>query len=107
MHIPGRARGRWLAAGAAALLGLAVSCSGSSPKPAPSASGAATKAAGGTEGSYVIPAGIHQIQHVIVVQQENRSFDSYFGTYPGADGIAMRDGKPTVCVPAPAPKGCD
>ena len=31
--------------------------------------------------------------------QENRSFDSYFGTYPGADGIPMRNGKPTVCLP--------
>ena len=27
--------------------------------------------------------GIHKIQHVIVIMQENRSFDSYFGTYPG------------------------
>ena len=43
--------------------------------------------------------GIHEIQHVIVIMQENRSFDSYFGTYPGADGIPMRDGKPAVCVP--------
>ena len=34
--------------------------------------------------------------------QENRSFDTYFGTYPGADGIAMKDGQPTVCLPAPA-----
>jgi phospholipase C len=37
--------------------------------------------------------------------QENRSFDSYFGTYPGADGIPMRNGVPTVCVPNPA-GGC-
>ena len=29
--------------------------------------------------------------------QENRSFDSYFGTYPGADGIPRRDGVPAVC----------
>ena len=34
--------------------------------------------------------------------QENRSFDSYFGTYPGADGIPMSNGVPTVCVPDPA-----
>ena len=27
------------------------------------------------------------IQHVIVIMQENRSFDHYFGTFPGADGI--------------------
>ena len=33
--------------------------------------------------------------------QENRSFDSYFGTFPGADGIPMSDGVPTVCVPDP------
>ena len=34
-----------------------------------------------------IPAGIHKIRHVVIIMQENRSFDSYFGTYPGADGI--------------------
>ncbi len=38
--------------------------------------------------------------------QENRSFDSYFGTYPGADGIPMKNGVPTVCVPDPATGGC-
>jgi phospholipase C len=37
-----------------------------------------------------IPAVIHRIKHVIVVMQENRSFDSYFGTFPGADGIPKR-----------------
>ncbi len=31
--------------------------------------------------------GIHNIQHVVVIMQENRSFDQYFGTYPGANGI--------------------
>jgi phospholipase C len=43
--------------------------------------------------------GIHKIQHVIVVMQENRSFDNYFGTYPGAVGIPMAKGRPTVCIP--------
>jgi phospholipase C len=43
--------------------------------------------------------GIHKIKHVIIIMQENRSFDSYFGTYPGADGITMQNGVPTVCVP--------
>ena len=37
---------------------------------------------------------IHKIKHVVVIMQENRSFDSYFGTYPGADGIPQG-----VCVP--------
>jgi phospholipase C len=27
------------------------------------------------------------IQHLVMVMQENHSFDNYFGTYPGADGI--------------------
>jgi phospholipase C len=42
------------------------------------------------------PEGIQKIQHVVMIMQENRSFDSYFGTYPGADGIP-----PGVCVPDP------
>ena len=60
---------------------------------------------GGPGGRYVVPAGIHKIKHVIIIMQENRSFDSYFGTYPGADGIPVRNGVPTVCVPNPA-GGC-
>jgi phospholipase C len=52
------------------------------------------------------PAGIHKIQHVVIIMQENRSFDSYFGTYPGVDGIPMRDGQPTTCVPDPQTSQC-
>ena len=40
--------------------------------------------------------GIHKIRHVVIIMQENRSFDSYFGTFPGADGIPAG-----VCVPDP------
>jgi phospholipase C len=50
--------------------------------------------------------GINKIKHVIVIMQENRSFDSYFGTYPGADGIPMQNGVPTVCVPDPQTGQC-
>jgi phospholipase C len=53
-----------------------------------------------------LPAGAHKIKHVIVIMQENRSFDHYFGTFPGADGIPMKDGVPTVCLPNPAIDGC-
>src|SRR5512138_928673 len=35
------------------------------------------------------------IEHFIVVMQQNHTFDNYFGTYPGANGIP--DG---VCMPA-------
>src|SRR3954454_8571572 len=46
------------------------------------------------------PAGIHKIKHVIVIMQENRSFDHYFGTYPGADGFPRTpDGEFAVCSP--------
>ena len=43
--------------------------------------------------------GVHKIKHVIVIMQENRSFDTYFGTYPGANGIPMKHGVPTACLP--------
>ena len=52
------------------------------------------------------PVGLHKIEHVVIIMQENRSFDSYFGTFPGADGIAMRHGVPTVCVPDPYANHC-
>ena len=51
--------------------------------------------------------GIGKIQHVVVIMQENRSFDSFFGTYPGADGIPAKNGQFTVCVPDPRSQGCD
>ncbi|MGI9184946.1 MAG: alkaline phosphatase family protein [Solirubrobacteraceae bacterium] len=45
--------------------------------------------------------GIHKIKHVVIIMQENRSFDQYFGTFPGADGIPAG-----VCVPDPRNGGC-
>jgi phospholipase C len=48
-----------------------------------------------------------KIKHVVIIMQENRSFDSYFGTYPGADGIPMLNGQPAVCSPDPMTGGCD
>jgi len=44
---------------------------------------------------------LHKIRHVVIIMQENRSFDSYFGTYPRADGIPSRGGHFTVCEPDP------
>ncbi|HKW99759.1 MAG TPA: alkaline phosphatase family protein [Bryobacteraceae bacterium] len=40
------------------------------------------------------PPGFEKINHVIWIIQENRSFDNYFGTYPGADGFS-----PETCLP--------
>ena len=59
-----------------------------------------------TAGAQAPARGIHKIQHIVIVMQENRSFDHYFGTFPGADGIPMHDGVPTVCVRDPLTKRC-
>jgi phospholipase C len=55
----------------------------------------------GTAEAGATPEGIHKIQHVVMVMQENHSFDNYFGTYPGARGIPRG-----VCVPDPLNGGC-
>jgi phospholipase C len=95
----------------AALAGLGVaaiviaSCSSSASTSHPTST-TVVHAPGGPNGTYVIPAGIHKIKHVVVIQQENRSFDTYFGVFPGADGIPMKSGKPTVCVPDPKTGAC-
>ncbi|MBV8998672.1 MAG: hypothetical protein JO304_06405, partial [Solirubrobacterales bacterium] len=51
--------------------------------------------------------GIFKIKHVVIIMQENRSFDQYFGTFPGADGIPGLAGNPgsVPCVPDPAHAG--
>jgi len=51
--------------------------------------------------AVTIDPNIHKIKHVIVIMQENRSFDSYFGTFPGADGIPSG-----VCIKDPRNGGC-
>jgi phospholipase C len=50
--------------------------------------------------------GIHKIRHVVIIMQENRSFDHYFGTFPGAEGIPMQNGTPTACLSAPGLNTC-
>jgi phospholipase C len=54
------------------------------------------------------PSGIHKIRHVVIIMQENRSFDSYFGTFPGADGIPGLAGNPgsLPCLPDPLRHRC-
>ena len=47
--------------------------------------------------------GVSSIQHVVILELENRSFDSYFGTFPGVNGFPTRNG--TIDVPCnPDPK---
>jgi phospholipase C len=94
-----------------ALLFLAAACtlsaSGSPPSASPNSTSTATSSA--PAASATIPPKLHgldNIQHVVIAMQENRSFDHYFGTFPGADGIAMKDGEPTVCIPDPVLGRC-
>jgi phospholipase C len=76
-----------------AIAAIAVACTRSSAttplptsEPPPTATPAAT--------------GLDKLEHLIFIVQENRSFDQYFGTYPGADGIPTNpDGSFSVCVP--------
>jgi phospholipase C len=56
--------------------------------------------ASGARSASAALTGIHKIQHVVMVMQENHSFDNYFGTFPGADGIPMSNGVPTACLPS-------
>jgi phospholipase C len=58
------------------------------------AAGLAISTAAAQTASRPAPAGLEKIQHVIWIIQENRSFDNYFGTFPGADGIV-----PGTCLP--------
>jgi len=81
----------WLAAGAAVAVGVTVAASADVDAQPTSVS----------RPGAVAPVGLHKIRHVIVIMQENRSFDSYFGTYPGARGIPKG-----VCVPDPRNGGC-
>jgi phospholipase C len=68
--------------------------------PAPSMSSAPTAADKAVEAQP--PAGLKKINHIIWIMQENRSFDNYFGTFPGADGIP-----PSTCLSKfPGSKDC-
>jgi phospholipase C len=49
-----------------------------------------------------VPAGIQKVKHIVWIIQENRSFDNYFGTFPGVEGIP-----PGTCLPKlPGSKEC-
>ena len=100
---------------AAVALALAHGCGGStSTQSSPSdASAGGGDGDGGATGACTpnlaaanLAAARARIKHVVIINQENRSFDSYFGTFPGADGIPMDGGVPTVCVTDPKTNDC-
>ena len=90
-----------------------TSAPGAAPTNAPTATRAPTATTTRAPSSTSAPTSSNQlgllrdkIKHIVIIMQENRSFDHYFGTYPGADGIPMQNGVPTVCVLDPETKQC-
>ena len=103
-----------------ALLGIAVllsSCSlplaEAAASPASSATPAASQAAASptlafapASASDPLALARSKIKHIVVIMQENRSFDQYFGTYPGADGFPVQSDAFSVCVNDPRTGSC-
>ena len=63
----------------------------------------------GCAGQHAVGGGLHEIDNVVVIYAENRSFDHLYGMFPGAEGIAGasdeektqldHDGKPLPFLP--------
>src|ERR1700730_3716113 len=45
---------------------------------------------------------VSSVQHIVIIMMENRSFDEYFGTYPGVNGLPQ----PPSCSPDPISGQC-
>ncbi len=65
----------------------------------------------GLSSAYAQNSNLQKINHVIVIYQENWSFDGLYGSFPGAEGIQSPDakfdqvddgGKPLTVLPQPA-----
>ena len=82
---------------------LAAACTSASGLTGPTPSGTAGPSGSPSPGPDLtkLEQAKEHLKHLVFIVQENRSFDHYFGTFPGAEGIPMRNGKPTVCVPDP------
>jgi phospholipase C len=71
---------------AAVLASVPLSAAAAAPAPPRSATVAPPTAS--TSGAAVVAGGAaSKIKHVFVIVQEGHTFDSYFGTYPGVNGI--------------------
>ena len=85
-----RAPGRTIALALASVAIIAVACTSTTTSTSTTASPVSTNDAHGMQ----------KLDHLIFIVQENRSFDHYFGTYPGADGLPTNpDGSFAVCIP--------
>jgi phospholipase C len=111
MHpTPARRRLNGACAAFAIALVVAAACTSSSePTPSPTGpDGTSTPTSASPTGEPLTKLEHAQanLKHLIFIVQENRSFDHYFGTFPGAEGIPFKNGKPSVCVPDPAYGTC-
>ena len=90
------------------VLAVTVACTGNEPATTTPTGPSGQASASPPRDRSIDPAlGIKNIDHVIVVVQENRSFDEYFGTFPGSEGLPRDDaGRFTTCVPDPRTGGC-
>ena len=93
-----RSKVRWSRVAGASVLALAVSAAILPATP----SGAGTKLPAAT--SAAVPAGLAKIKHVVVLMQENRSYDSYFGALHG-EGQPSSPFEPTTGNPDPLVPG--
>jgi phospholipase C len=102
-----RARSLAIAILAAVLL---VACRGGSAAPGATSSGTGASGTGASGSTGQVTTRLEQarehLKHLVFIVQENRSFDHYFGTFPGADGIPMHNGRPTVCATDPITDRC-
>ena len=87
----------WAGLVLAGLLAAACTSTSDSASPSTAASPSPTASQEASPSPEKEAKGIFKLDHLIFVVQENRSFDHYFGTYPGANGIPKK-----VCVPHPA-----
>ena len=70
----------------------------------------ATLSGGGTAATAAAPGGLRKVKHIVVVCLENWSFDSLYGEFQGADGVAQaasaprqvgKSGQPYPTLPQP------
>ncbi len=45
------------------------------------------------------PADFHKLEHIVFIVKENRTYDHYFGTYPGGDGVTSGTLSTSAVIP--------
>jgi phospholipase C len=88
----------------ASLVLVLAACGGSSsPSATPDGSGSGHPPDASSVVADGPPAAPIPIKHVVVIVKENHTFDNYFGSFPGADGIAMIPTAHGLITPPHAP----